>query len=546
MSQSQRLTRYFSGLFSAIGSYGCSATATPEFRAPLDLIQHMDRLGVTHALVRQNAFNVHPASGNQRLVDDLTSCQDDRVRLFPALTVAPTQYWDRGGVAALRKNMLDSGTRALWVYPGAARNRLQQLEPVLKELIDLKPFLLVDIPELGNSSDVIELAETFPTLPIILTQGMWPTLPTVFDLMRRLPNVLMETSWCHTQGTIADAVREFGVHRVIFGLGPKAHQGAAIAGLAHAQIDEQVKNQIAYGNLARLMGLPDVIEPRTSLTEPAHRVGSDHAQLWHNFILAKPSTVNIIDSHGHLGGGAAWAIHENRIDAQIRHLLPRMDQLGIESMIISGLDAIFSDPVEHNLLLAEKLKAYSPRLRVYFVFNPNYGNQLTPLFESCFAQKVFAGFKLHNDVWQLPITDTRFTPVWEYANAHRLPILLHTWDTPWSSPVQLEAIAPRYPHAHFLLGHSGGGNVGREQAVKLASANTNVYLEWCGSFCSSTTWEETLPRVNLKQVIFGTDGVAHDLSWELGRLLSLNVPDATLQPILGDNMRAILAQRRTS
>jgi hypothetical protein len=42
----------------------------------------------------------------------------------------------------------------------------------------------------------------------------------------------------------------------------------------------------------------------------------------------------------------------------------------------------------------------------------------------------------------------------------------------------------------------------------------------------------------------GTDAMAHEINWELARLLSLDVSDKVLIPILGGNMRRILAMRR--
>jgi hypothetical protein len=128
--------------------------------------------------------------------------------------------------------------------------------------------------------------------------------------------------------------------------------------------------------------------------------------------------------------------------------------------------------------------------------------------------------------------------------AHLLAILLHTWDGPYSQPGMLQDIVKRFPEAVFLLGHSGGGETGRLEAEELAVANPNVYLEWCGSFCCSKPFEETLRRVSPRQVVFGTDAAPHSPAWELGRLLSLDLPDETLIPILGANMRKILDGRR--
>jgi hypothetical protein len=105
-------------------------------------------------------------------------------------------------------------------------------------------------------------------------------------------------------------------------------------------------------------------------------------------------------------------------------------------------------------------------------------------------------------------------------------------------------VVQRYRNLQLLLGHSGGLDKGRREAEQLAREHRNVYLEWCGSFLSSIPWEETIAAVGRHRVVFGTDAMAHDMRWELGRLLSLNAPDSTLIPILGGNMRRILALRR--
>jgi predicted TIM-barrel fold metal-dependent hydrolase len=112
----------------------------------------------------------------------------------------------------------------------------------------------------------------------------------------------------------------------------------------------------------------------------------------------------------------------------------------------------------------------------------------------------------------------------------------------------LKEIVPRYPNAIFLLGHSG--NADRMDAETLAMESPNVYLEWCGSFLNPADWRETLDRLGNRRLVYGSDFISweaqwgHDPAWEMGRLLSLDVPDETIIPILGENMRKILAQRR--
>jgi len=120
-----------------------------------------------------------------------------------------------------------------------------------------------------------------------------------------------------------------------------------------------------------------------------------------------------------------------------------------------------------------------------------------------------------------------------------MPILIHTWGGIFDSPRMLEKIAPRYKGAMFLLGHSGGGG-GRDEAVELAAANRNVYLEFCGSFTTQDDWLDAIRRAGIKKVVFGSDAEGHDLAWELGRFLSIPLPDTELIPALADNFKKIM------
>lgn len=108
----------------------------------------------------------------------------------------------------------------------------------------------------------------------------------------------------------------------------------------------------------------------------------------------------------------------------------------------------------------------------------------------------------------------------------------------------IDGLAKWYPNVAFILGHSGGTCQGREEAEQMGEKHRYVYLEWCGSFCSAHSWINIINIVGPRKIVFGTDAMPHSIYWELGRLLSLDVPDSVIRPILGENMRRILAQRR--
>ena len=91
---------------------------------------------------------------------------------------------------------------------------------------------------------------------------------------------------------------------------------------------------------------------------------------------------------------------------------------------------------------------------------------MTPRLDEFFQRGFFVGFKLLPAYWKIPVTDPGYQPVWEYANRHRRPILLHTWDDNYNSPAMLREITRKHPQATFILGHSGGGTRGQMEAVR--------------------------------------------------------------------------------
>jgi hypothetical protein len=305
-----------------------------------------------------------------------------------------------------------------------------------------------------------------------------------------------------------------------------------MAGLAYASLSDADGQAIASGNLERLLGL-----------EPTREQGVGGAAIWRDFLAGKPPARDIIDAHGHLGASGGWAMREPDLRRQAGDAVRTMDRLGIRTFIVSGSEALASDSVAGNLTLERETAEHGDRLRGWLAFNPVYADELLPRLDDFFSRPFFVGFKLLCDYWGVPVTDKRFDPAYAYANAHRLPILAHTWQGACDSPTMFADIVRKYPQASFLLAHCGGSDSGRAEAEELAAAHANVYLEWCGSFCARRLWESTLDEVGSGKVIYGSDAMGHDMAWELGRLLSLDVPAAKLRPILGDNMRRILARR---
>lgn len=522
-------------LFDANGSFGKPATGGSDFPTISARLAHMDRLGISRALVwNTEALQHNATASNRKLLDEIAATPGAPDRIVPSLTFSPLMVYERDGIAALRRQMDEGRTRALRLANTFGRVTLMQCEPVVREVRDRKPFITLAARS-TPTQDILDFTDLFPDIPVIITTAMWPDGIGVLDLMSRRRNVLLEISWWHTWDGVGLVARRFGAERVVFGTGSRSHAGAAIAALARAGLPAADCALIAHGNLDRLTGL-------TTAARPAPAMG----KLWQRFVAGQPLGVEVVDAHAHLGPSGGYVLEHQTEAAQVPVALRSMDELGRCTMVMSGLEALLGDAVKGNQMLEDVLRPHAGRFLGYVTFNPFYADDLMARLDRWFAGNFFVGFKLLCSYWGTPVTDARFKPMWEYANARRLPILLHTWDGGMDSPAMLRDIVRQYPDASFLLGHSGGGNKGRAEAEALAAENRNVYLEWCGSFCSTTMWEDTLKRVSPAQVVYGTDAMAHGVDWELGRLLSADLRDEVIGPVLGANMRGVLARRKRS
>lgn len=511
---------------------GWPARGGAEFATVADLIAHLDRLGVSQALVSHvSARDVHPTWGNKELLNSLGEIPAARQRLVPSLTVGATMLHELGAMAELRKQLQSQASRSVRLFPRSLNHHLEHVVPILTYLQDLAPAILVDFEELSSAEDLGKLADRFATLTFICTRIAWHGLASAYDLLARHRNVLLDISWMHTCGTIEDMVNRYGSERLVFGLGPKSNAGASIAALHDAQIPSRAKDAIAGGNISRLLKLT-----QTSVPEPS----SD--RLWSRLIKGERIGLDIVDAHGHLGPFNTWMLPVQQIEPQMADISERMRRLSIHKMIVSGTHALFGECLAGNHLI-EKAAGSHDNFHGYLVFNPHHAEALLPHVEDFFSREFFVGFKLLSSYWAVPVTDRRYEPVWEYANRFHLPILLHTWEDSYDLPMMLDKIAGKYREAIFLLGHSGGTNVGRASALELAQRHPNIYLEWCGSYRMTLPYEDLITTLGPRRFIFGTDATLHSPAWELGRFLSLDLPDEMLLPALGENIRRILAGR---
>jgi predicted TIM-barrel fold metal-dependent hydrolase len=221
-------------------------------------------------------------------------------------------------------------------------------------------------------------------------------------------------------------------------------------------------------------------------------------------------------------------------------MIATMDECGVRTLVFAHHMALFSPDIG-NRLSVEAVRQYPDRLRAYCAVNPNYPENLQMDLNTFDAHRdVYVGFKFLPDYHGVPLTDVRYTPAWEYADAHELLVLTHTWGgSELDGPQSVHQVAERYPRLKLLMGHSCHG--AWDEAIALAQDLDNVYLELTAVFDDRGILEKLVREAGSDRLLFGTDLPWFDPHHAIGALLSARIQDIDRHNICHRNAERLLA-----
>ena len=246
----------------------------------------------------------------------------------------------------------------------------------------------------------------------------------------------------------------------------------------------------------------------------------------------------VIDMHGHFG--PVQGIYFPNVTAEA--MIGTMDRAGVR-MIVCSHHAALVDPQRGNPQMAEVVARYPDRFRAYWALNPNYPDRLKRQVKAYpnwnKDRKTFVGFKFLSDYHKVAITDDRYKPALEYAQAHRMMILMHTWGhSEYDGPALVEKVAQRYPDVTFLMGHSGYGEWDR--AIGVARDYENVYLELTAAYHVNGIIERMVREAGSHKILFGTDLPWFDPHYGIGCVVWAKIADEDRHNILHRNAERLL------
>ena len=245
----------------------------------------------------------------------------------------------------------------------------------------------------------------------------------------------------------------------------------------------------------------------------------------------------IIDFHVHI-----WAEGTPFYQGSPDDYVKKMDQLGIDKMVILGVDhgkhdtgynrrasqarlIAFERKIGHKTTLTNKhlydfVKVHPDRLVGFGSIHPDGNYNLEEEFDRCVNDYGFKGFKLYPLTGFYP-DDERLYPVYEKGEKCGSVFLYHTgvkdsgsMNMKYDDPIYLDNLAAEFPELKIVIAHVAYPWV--DKAIQVAFCNANVFLEISGLltfelFSNTPVFKDTLIKIlNTatlnEKTVFGSDG----------------------------------------
>ena len=148
--------------------------------------------------------------------------------------------------------------------------------------------------------------------------------------------------------------------------------------------------------------------------------------------------------------------------------------------------------------------------------------------------------KLYPPSAGINLNEPEWFPIYRFANERGLVVIWHTGIEETAQPRFVSDVAPRFPDATFVCGHSANCPPMRAMAIEAAQSNPNVYLETCSTFRTPGAIEELVNGGGADRVLFGSDIPLMDTRAQLGKTITADISDEAKRLVLGENARRIL------
>lgn len=241
----------------------------------------------------------------------------------------------------------------------------------------------------------------------------------------------------------------------------------------------------------------------------------------------------IIDFHGHVG---QWDYLDLIDDPDM--MLPAMDAVGIDKSCVFNI--FHPDGQTGNDETAAFVAGHPERFIGFAYVSPLLPDGMVDELGRAVEKLGFRAIKIYPPYGPYALDHPVWDPIYAFANERGLAVLSHTGPEETCQPQQWRDVAPRFPNANFVVGHSGNMAPYRGQAIAVAQNCSNVYLETCSTFRSPGVIEELVAGAGADRVLFGSDIPLMDPRPQIGKIITADIDDEAKRLILGENARRLL------
>lgn len=243
----------------------------------------------------------------------------------------------------------------------------------------------------------------------------------------------------------------------------------------------------------------------------------------------------VVNWHEHVWADANDNLREREADG----LVEAAEKTGMDVLVCS-LPVTSGNPQpeqcrRYNDIVYQAMKKYPNMIKGMCYVNPGYAKEAVQEIDRCINELGMIGVKLYNQYF---ISDPAVHAVIEKCIDLDIPILEHAGKTnslPVTEPITSDgthfALASRkYPDLRLIYAHIGGGG-DYHWSLKAICDHKNVFLDISGSVYDQGMIEETVKKMGVERVMFGTDG---SISASMGKLMGADLTDKQKIAILNN------------
>ena len=497
-----------------------------------EVMEEMDHCSISGALVASTQSVSYDLMHSNL---ELSAWLKPYSHLFPIWNVMPHQTGEFPEPKKLARFMREHEVRAVTLYPKAnAWDWQADHSQILLNWLERQRILaLVNRDEFGQFSELDAFLLRHPRLPVLLTGAGWHEQRLVVPLLLKHRNLHIAFDRFQIHYGI-EHLGSLGLGKqLIYGSNaPLMSMGAHRCYVDYAEIPFDGRQQVASGNLIRLLGGQRPPRLRTNLSEDAIMTAARHG---------KPLPIPVIDMHMHIlheGMNGAGGLHrmERGGPQGVFHLLRRLGVRGGGFMSWNGV--VSCDSLAGNECVKEALNAAPQGYWGLGSFDPTHSTQkeLGRVIPELYQDRRFIGMKPYVQ-YGVEYHHSSYDAWWKYGNRHGLYALIHRNRADF---LEVDTLAKKYPRVRWVVAHCGSDFKTADLAIGSIQKHPNVYAEITLTPVTFGIIDYLVQHAGADRVVYGSDLPMRDPRQQLGWVVYSRLPVAEKNMVLWKNAMRIV------